>query len=125
MRQLARAELVQWYGLFGAAFAWTAQHVVGFGAAYADCLDASRHWGLDPVIWISVLTAVGLAFALLAEGAALKVLRDTRQLEYDDAPPLGRRHFFAYAAALGNVLFIMLILLDFVGLVANTTCRPG
>jgi hypothetical protein len=120
-----RAELLQWYGLFGAALAWTAQHLVGFGVAYADCLDASRRWGLDPVTWMIVVTAVGLTFGVLAEGAALKVLRDTRQLEYDDAAPLGRQHFFAYAAALGNVLFIALILLDAVGLFATTTCRPA
>jgi hypothetical protein len=124
MRYL-RPELLQWYGLFGAAFAWTGQHLVGFGVAYADCLDASRHWGNDPVIWMIVATALGLTCAALAEVAAIKVLRDTRRLEYDDAPPLGRRHFFAYAAALGNVLFIMAISLNFVGLVANTTCRPA
>jgi len=119
-----RAELVQWYGLFGAAFAWTAQHVVGFGVSYADCLAASRHWGLDPVTWVIVLTAIGVTFALLAEAAALKVLRDTGGLEYDDAPPLGRRHFFAYAAALGNVLFLAAIVLNCVGAIANATCRP-
>jgi hypothetical protein len=120
-----RAELVQWYGLFGAAFAWTGQHVVGFGVTYADCLDASRHWGLDVVTWMIVLTTIGLTCALLAEAAAIKVLRDTGGLEYDDAPPLGRRHFFAYAAALGNILFIAAIVLDCVGLLANTVCRPA
>ena len=124
MRQL-RPELVQWYGLFGAALAWTAQHVVGFGVSYADCLDASRHWGLDVVTWMIVVTAVGVTFALLAEAASLKVLRDTRALEYDAAPPLGRRHFFAYAAALGNILFTTAIVLNCVGVLANTVCRPA
>lgn len=123
--RLLRAELVQWYGLFGAAFAWTAQHVVGFGVSYADCLDASRRWGLEPVTWIIVLTVIGVGLALLAEGAALKVLRDTRGLDYEDAPPLGRRHFFAYAAALGNVLFVVAILLNCVGLLANATCTSA
>lgn len=119
-----RAELLQWYGLFGAAFAWTGQHIVGFGVNYADCLDASRHWGLDPMTWIIVLTVVGGVFALLAEGASLKTLRDTGGLHYDDAPPLGRRHFFAYAAALGNILFLMAIVLNCVGALADGTCRP-
>jgi hypothetical protein len=120
-----RAELVQWYGLFGAALAWTAQHVVGFGVAYADCLDASRHWGLDVVTWTIVVTAVGVTFALLAEAASIKVLLDTRALDYDAAPPLGRRHFFAYAAALGNILFTTAIVLNCVGVLANTVCRPA
>jgi hypothetical protein len=124
MRQ-ARPELVQWYGLFGAALAWAAQLIVGWGVAYADCTAASRHWGLDVVTWEIVLMIVGVMFAGLAEAAAISVLLATRQLEYDGAPPLGRRHLFAYAAALGNVLFIMAILLNGVGALANTTCRPA
>lgn len=124
MRQL-RPELIQWFGLFGAAFAWTAQMIVGWGAAYADCTAASRHWGLHVVTWQIVLAAVGLTFAALAELAAIRVLLDTRQVEYDDAPPLGRRHFFAYAAALGNILFIGAIVLNAVGALSNVTCRPA
>ena len=120
-----RAELVQWYGLFGAALAWTAQHLVVFGVGYADCLDASRHWGLDVVTWTIVTTVVGGGLAVLAEVAAVRVLLATRELEYDEAPPLGRRHFFAYAAALGNVLFIVAITLNAVGVLSNTTCRPA
>ena len=124
MRQL-RPELVQWYGLFGAAFAWTGQMVVGWGVAYADCAAASQRWGLDVVTWQIVLAAVGVTLAALAEVAAIRVLLDTRQLDYDDAPPLGRRHFFAYAAALGNLLFIGAIVLNAVGTLSNTTCRSA
>jgi len=124
VRQL-RPELVQWYGLFGAAFAWTAQMVVGWGVAYAECANASRHWGLDDVTWQIVLAAVGVTFAALAEIAAIRVLLDTRQVDYDDAPPFGRRHFFAYAAALGNILFIGAILLTAVGALSNATCRSA
>ena len=79
MRQL-RPELVQWYGLFGAALAWSAQLVVGWGVAYADCTAASRHWSLDVVTWEIVLMAVGVTFAVLAEAAAINVLLATRQL---------------------------------------------
>lgn len=124
MRQI-RPELVQWYGLFGAALAWTAQMIVGWGVAYAACTSASRHWGLDVVTWQIVLAAIGVTFAALAEVAAIRVLLDTRQLDYDDAPPLGRRHFFAYAAALGNLLFIGAIVLNAVGTLSNATCRSA
>jgi hypothetical protein len=120
-----RPELLQWYGLFGAALAWTAQLVVGFGVAYADCTAASRHWGLDVVTWMIVLTVVGVALAGLAEAAAVTVLLDTRHLEYEDAPPQGRRHFFAFGAALGNVLFIAAIVVNAVGALSNATCRPA
>jgi hypothetical protein len=120
-----RPELLQWYGLFGAALAWAAQLVVGFGVAYADCTAASRHWGLDVVTWVIVLTVVGLTLAGLAEAAAVSVLLGTRHLEYEDAPPQGRRHFFAFAAALGNVLFIAAIVINAVGALSNVTCRPA
>ena len=69
--------------------------------------------------------AVGVTLAVLAEAAAINVLLATRQLDYDDVPPLGRRHFFAYAAALGNVLFTAAILLNGIGALANVTCRPA
>lgn len=120
-----RPELLQWYGLFGAALAWAGQHVVTFGVGYAQCAAASRHWGLDVVTWTIVVGAIGLVLALLAEAAALSVLRETRGVAYDGAPPPGRRHFFALAAALGNVLFIVAIVLNVVGALAFTDCRQG
>jgi hypothetical protein len=120
-----RREAVQWYGLFGAAFAWTAQHIVGFGVATADCANASRHWGLDVTIWMIVLTAIGLLCAAAAEAAAVSILLETSDLEHDGPPPDARRHFFAFGAALGNVLFIMAIVLNAVGTFANTGCRPA
>jgi hypothetical protein len=120
-----RPELLQWYGLFGAGLAWAAQLVVGFGVAYADCTAASRRWGLDVVTWEVVLMVVGGTCAVLAEAAALKVLLATRLTRYDDPPPQGRRHFFAFGAALGNVLFITAILLSGIAAIANASCRPS
>lgn len=120
-----KRELLQWFGLFGAAFAWTGQHVVGFGVATAGCANASRHWGLDVTTWMIVLTAIGLACAALAEAAAISILLETRGVEYDGAPPDGRRHFFAFGAALGNILFIGAITLNAVGTFAGLGCRPA
>jgi predicted LPLAT superfamily acyltransferase len=120
-----KREVLQWYGLFGAALAWAAQHVAGFGVATADCANASRHWGLDVTSWVIVFTAVGLLCAASAEAAAISILRETRTVEYDAAPPDGRRHFFAFAAALGNILFIGAIVLNAVGVLASNGCRPA
>lgn len=120
-----RPELLQWYGLFGAALAWAGQHVVTFGASYASCTNASRHWGIHLVTWTIVTTVVGLLLAGLAEAAAITVLLETRGVPYDGSPPLGRRHFFALAAALGNVLFILGIALNAVGALTFMDCRQG
>lgn len=120
-----RRELLQWYGLFGAALAWAGQHVVVFGVVTADCANASRHWGIDVTTWVVVCTAIGLLCAGLAEAAAISILRETRAVEYDGAPPDGRRHFFAFGAALGNILFIGAIVLNAVGTLASNGCRPA
>jgi len=77
------------------------------------------------VTWEIVLMVVGGLFAVVAEAAALNVLLATRTIHYDDPPPDGRRHFFAYGAALGNVLFIVAILLSGISVLSNSGCRPG
>jgi hypothetical protein len=124
MRRL-RPELLQWYGLFGAALAWAGQFVVGFGVVSAECGAASSRFGVDVVTWVIVLALVGGTLAVLAELAAIDVLLATRNVEYGGPPPQGRRHFFAFAAALGNVLFLVAIILNAVGVLANTACRPA
>jgi hypothetical protein len=121
-----RPEVLQWYGLFGAGLAWAGQLIVGYGVAYADCgTRAASRWGLDLATWEIVLMVVGGLFAVVAEAAALNVLLATREVDYDDAPPDGRRHFFAYGAALGNVLFIVAILLSGISVLSNSGCRPA
>jgi hypothetical protein len=124
MRTL-RPELLQWYGLFGAGLAWAAQLIVGFGVVYTDCLMMPSRFGLDIVTWEVVLMVVGGTFAVVAEAAALNVLLATRNLNYDDPPPDGRRHFFAFGAALGNLLFIVAILLSGIGVLSYAGCRPA
>ena len=122
MRYL-RAELLQWYGLFGAAIIWAAQLVVGFGVAIADCnVDSQR---VDLVVWQIVLLVIALVFAIAAEVAAVRVVLSTRDVEYDGPPPAGRQHFFAWAAMLGNVIFLALIVLTGVGAIVHHRCHQS
>jgi putative copper export protein len=119
-----RAELLQWYGLFGAALIWAAQLVVGFGVTFADCnVESSR--GLDEVTWQIVLLVIALLFAIAAEAAAVAVFLSTRRHEYDDPAPTGRQHFFAFAAMLGNLIFLTVIVLTGVGAIANAPCHQS
>jgi hypothetical protein len=114
-----RLEILQWYGLFGGALAWTTQHVVGYFTSHAGC----AHSGLHPAIW-QVALAVGAGAAVLAaEAAAFTVYRATSDVDHDAPGPLGRLRFFATAALLGNVLFLMIVILDLVGSVAELPCR--
>lgn len=123
--RVRHAELFQWYGLFGAAFVWATQLLVGFGVAQANCTRGSVGWGIDLVTWQSVLMGVGLALAAAAEAAAITVVRSTRDLEYDGPAPRGRRHFFAWGAMLGNVVLFNAILLQGIGAIVNSTCHQA
>ena len=125
MRREGHAEFLQWFGLLGAALVWTVQHVTGFGVAVADCAAAGGTFSIDRRTWEIVLMVLALALAGLAEAAALTVLRSTRELDYDDPGPDGRRHFFAVAAALGNLLFLVIILLSGISTISHTGCRPA
>jgi hypothetical protein len=94
-------EFLQWFGVFGAALTWAAQHVVGFGVAH--CGNAGR-FNFDYTIWEIVLTALAAALAALSWGAALRTFLALRGHEHFDDPPAGRRYFFAVATLIGDVL---------------------
>jgi hypothetical protein len=120
-----RLELLQWFGLFGGALAWAAQHVVGFAISDSGCSVAGRQWGL-PVSTLQVLLGVAAgAIAIAAWTAALVAFRETRAVGGDAPGPAGRIHFFAEAALLGNVLFLVIIVLNAVSTVVELPCRPS
>jgi hypothetical protein len=125
LRARARAEVLQWFGLLGAALAWTGQHVVGFGVTVARCDVVGGRWGISIHTWEIGVMAVSLMIVLLAEAAALRVLLSTRGVEDEAAPPVGRHHFFATGAALANVLFAVAIVLSTTATLVNGSCRQA
>jgi len=118
-------ELLQWFGLLGAALAWTGQLVVGFGVTDAACSAGGADWGLDVHAWEIALTAAGASAALLAAGAAVIVFIETRGLEEDGPPPGARRQFFAVAALVANTVFLSAILLTGVGALTHSPCTQA
>jgi len=118
-------EFLQWFGLFGAALTWTVQLVVGFGVTVARCGPANAVLGVDVKAWELTLMGTGIALALLAEAAALNILWQTRNVDYGGPPPEGRRHFFALAASIGNVLFLVVIVLSGTGAVFHQPCTQS
>jgi hypothetical protein len=118
-------EFLQWFGLLGAALTWTLQLVIGFGVTIARCGAANAVLGVDVKAWEVTLLVTGVAFALLAEGAALTLLWQTRDVDYTEPPPEGRRHFFVVAAVLGNLLFLVIIVLSGVGAIVHEPCVPA
>jgi hypothetical protein len=119
MRRVLTLEFLQWYGLLGAALVWAAQLVLAFGLTVARC-GAGGSFGLSLDSWEVVLMVVAVLLAVLAECAAVAVFLETRSVAHDGPPPGGRRHFFASAAMIGNLLFLMIILLSGIGIVAHS-----
>lgn len=124
-------EFLQWFGLLGAALAWTGEHVVGIGISIAACNrigtlaphEIGPNFGFGGSVWELALLVAAAVVAVFAEVAAvylLVVLRD-----HDNEPPGGRHVFFAYAAVPGNLVFLGLILADGIMSLYQFPCVQG
>lgn len=121
MSSRMRLEILQWFALFGGALAWTTQHVVGYFASTAACSEAFVA-NVHPVVWqIALACGAGIVVAS-AEVSAFVVYRATSDVDENAPGPYGRLHFFATAALLGNVLFMVIVTFDAVGSVFNLPC---
>ena len=105
-----RLEALQWFALFGGAFAWTAQFVLGYGLAQAACSPARNSMRVGTTVPQLALTAGAAAIIVLAGLAAVAVAIATSGLAYDGVPPDGRRRFFALGALAANILFLAIVL---------------
>jgi hypothetical protein len=120
-----RLELLQWFGLLGGALAWATQQVVGFGISDSACKVAGSRWGLDAALLQTIVATVAGLIVLAAWGAAWLAFRETRSVHKDAPGPAGRIHFFAQAALLGNVLFLVVVVLSGVSTVYHLPCRQA
>jgi hypothetical protein len=120
-----RLELLQWFSLFAGPLAWTTEHVGGFWISDASCHIAGAQWGLNAAPLQTVLAVLVGAVVVAAWLAALVAFRETRTIDKDEPGPLGRIHFFAQAALLGNVLFLVIVVLDGVATVRELPCRQS
>jgi hypothetical protein len=118
-----RGELFQWFALLGGALAWTAQLVVGVGITVARCGGGGDRLGIDYRTWQIAAMVAAAVVVLLAEGAAIALAVATWELEEDGPPPGSRRHFFALAAVLGNVLFLGAVVMGGIGAVSHSPCQ--
>ena len=60
-----------------------------------------------------------------SNGALMVQVVLTRAVSYEDDPPVGRIRFFAIAALIANVLFIVMLVLYTAGSIANDPCRQA
>lgn len=121
-----RPLFLQWFGLFGAPFAWALQHVAGFALTLASC---DRSGQASPVALQPITVAVTIpaaVIALLSGLAAVVSLRETRGAEKDDPPPGGRRYFLALVGITIAPLFLAIILMSGSGVLGlPVDCRQS
>ena len=113
-----RLEVLQWYALFGGALAWTAEHVLGYFVSDGGCNGSVAHAAL----WGGLLVGFGAVAVAAAQVAGFTVYRATSGVGHDAPGPEGRLRFFAVAALVGNVLFLMLVGLDGLGSLSHLPC---
>jgi hypothetical protein len=121
----SRLEILQWFALFAGPLAWATEHAVGFYIGEAGCNIAGAQWSLDPAVWQIVLAVLVGLVVIAAWFAALVAFRETRSVDPYAPGPLGRIHFFAMAALLGNLLFFVIVVLDGFGSVHDLPCHQA
>jgi hypothetical protein len=120
-----RLGVLQWVGLLLGGAVWWGQHLAGVFFADTACKPGGGAIGIDHTVWQGTMMAIAASFVLLAEAAALGVLARTRDTTYEESPPIGRIRFFAIAAAVANILFLVIILLDGTANLAGMACRQS
>jgi amino acid transporter len=118
-------ETLQWTGLLAGPLAFACEHVVGVGVTLAACSPAGSRWSV-PMHGVQIAVAVAAAVVVvLAEAAAVIAFRETRHVEIESEPPLGRIRFLSTAALAVGPLFFALVLLGGIGAAVHPACRQS
>ena len=125
MTSARRPQLLQWFGVFGAPFAWTLQHVSGFALTLAACDPAGRTWSIPVDGVTAAISAVAAVVAVAAGLAATVSWAQTRGAEKDDPPPEGRRYFLALVGMAITPLFLAMILMSSSGVLHLPECHQS
>lgn len=116
---------VQWFGVFGAAFAWTVLHVFGFAITQATCERVGIRWSIATDGLTTAAMVVAAVIAVLGGAAAVATYRGARDAEHDGPPPKGREHFLGVVGMAVTPLFLFIILMDGSGVLSSSVCRQS
>lgn len=122
---LRRLAFLQWFGFLAGGTIWFAAFLAGIGTSVAVCNPASSRWGIPHHTVQTALLVFGGAVVLAAEAAAVAVFRATRNVTEQDPPPQGRLHFFAIGAMVGNLVFLVIILLSGIATIVDRACHQA
>jgi hypothetical protein len=114
---------LMWFGLLGAPFAWTIQHVTGITLAEAACSQSGTRWDVPVDAGTLIATAASTLLAVLAGAAAIAVFMATRDAGSD--PPGARVRFLATVGIVVTPIFMVIVLLSGITVVSFPECHQG
>jgi hypothetical protein len=120
-----RLSQLQWVGILVGGPIWFAEFLAGTGESQAACNPASGRWGLPHDAIELGLMIFGALVVIAALLASLLVFRATSEVEEQEAPPLGRIHFFSAAAIAGNLIFLAIIIEAGIATIVNPACHQA
>ena len=120
-----RLSQLQWFGFLAGGIVWLGEFLAGTGASQARCNPGSGRWGLPHDAIELALMLFGVLVVGSALAASAVVFRQTRGIDDQDPPPDGRLHFFATASLVGNVVFLVIILLTGIATIVNQACHQA
>jgi hypothetical protein len=113
--------VLMWFGLLGAPFAWTLQHVTGVVLTLANCNVVGRtQWQIHLDAWTIAVTAGAVLVTLAAGVAAIATFRRTRDVGSE--PPGSRVHFLSIVALTTTPLLLAIMLMSGVGSILQAGC---
>ena len=122
---LRRLAFLQWFGFLAGGTSWFVVLLAGIGTSVAACNPAGSRWGVPHDTLQAALLGFGGGVVLAAEAAAVAVFRATRNVREQDPPPHGRLHFFAIGAMVGNLVFLVIILLSGIATIVDRACHQA
>jgi hypothetical protein len=120
-----RLSQLQWFGLFVGGLTWWGEYLAGTGASQAKCNPGSARWGIPHDTLQLALMLVGVVVVGAALVASAFVFKRTYDVEEQDAPPLGRIHFFSAAATVANLIFLVIILETGIATIVDRVCHQA
>ena len=120
-----RLSQLQWFGLLAGGLTWFAEYLAATGASQAKCNPGSGRWSISHDALQFGLMVFGVAVVASALVASALVFRRTYDVEEQDAPPLGRIHFFSAAATVANLIFLVIILETGIATIVDRVCHQA
>jgi hypothetical protein len=123
-----------WFGLFGAAVAWSVQELVSFAVVSHSCYPDMRPRPAPTIAgtW-SIALALGLVMLVLGVSAGVTAWRSWRRTEEPGGTRIAhqlevgerRVHFMATSGLVVSGLVLFAIVLNLVALFLAPICGPG